>query len=115
LNWSNRSVFTGFHRFTDGKPLPVGSGFCRLNGFVNRAGDVHVNDSAIRSAAVTRTVPGTTGLWPVRPFLLPWTWTWTLPRAGARPARSLLGYYLLTSRRFVLLLGLPDPLIHVEE
>jgi hypothetical protein len=27
LNWSNRSVFTGFYRFTVGKPLPVGSGF----------------------------------------------------------------------------------------
>jgi hypothetical protein len=25
LNLSNRSVFTGFYRFTDGKPLPVGS------------------------------------------------------------------------------------------
>jgi hypothetical protein len=27
LVWPNRSVFTGFHRFTDGKPLPVGGGF----------------------------------------------------------------------------------------
>jgi hypothetical protein len=36
LNWSNRLVFIGFHRFTDGKPLSVGIGFCRLNGFVNR-------------------------------------------------------------------------------
>jgi hypothetical protein len=36
LNWSNRSVFTGFHQFTDGKPLPVDNGFLRLNGFVNR-------------------------------------------------------------------------------
>jgi hypothetical protein len=37
LNWSNRSVFTGFYRFTVGKPLPVGSGFSIENGFVNRA------------------------------------------------------------------------------
>jgi hypothetical protein len=37
LNWSNRSVFTGFYRFTVGKPLPVGSGFSIQNGFVNRA------------------------------------------------------------------------------
>jgi hypothetical protein len=36
LNWSNRSVFTGFYRFTVGKPLPVGGGFCIQNGFVNR-------------------------------------------------------------------------------
>jgi hypothetical protein len=27
LSWSNRSVFTGFYRFTVGKPLPVGGGF----------------------------------------------------------------------------------------
>jgi hypothetical protein len=39
LNWSNRSVFTGFYRFTDGKPLPTGSDFCGLNGFVNRERD----------------------------------------------------------------------------
>jgi hypothetical protein len=39
LNWSNRSVFTGFYRFTVGKPLPVGSGFSIENGFVNRARD----------------------------------------------------------------------------
>jgi hypothetical protein len=36
LNWSNRSIFTGFYRFTVGKPLPVGSGFSIENGFVNR-------------------------------------------------------------------------------
>jgi hypothetical protein len=37
LNWSNRSVFTDFYRFTVGKPLPVRGGFCIQNGFVNRA------------------------------------------------------------------------------
>jgi hypothetical protein len=39
LNRSNQSVFTGFHRFTNGKLLSMGSGFCRLNGFVNRGCD----------------------------------------------------------------------------
>jgi hypothetical protein len=37
LNWSNWSAFTGFYRFTVGKPLSVDSGFRIGNGFVNRA------------------------------------------------------------------------------
>jgi hypothetical protein len=37
LVWPNRSVFTGFYRFTGGKPLPVGGGFYLPTGFVNLA------------------------------------------------------------------------------
>ena len=42
LNWSNRSVFTGFYRFTVGKPLPVGGGFYISTGFVNRDLDTYI-------------------------------------------------------------------------
>jgi hypothetical protein len=49
LNWSNRSVFTGFYRFTIGKPLPMGGGFCIQNGFVNR-GDEWSSEAFGRAA-----------------------------------------------------------------
>jgi hypothetical protein len=44
LVWPNRSVFTGFYRFTGGKPLPVGGGFYLPTGFVNRGGNVVLNN-----------------------------------------------------------------------